>query len=223
MTKKTNHDDFLLHDLHNKIFQAKSCLDAALEDQLDLKDNEWIQHSTGALHRAAELLKELAPSTNIPKTNTNSSTNKTRWNLQDYINQTVRSDIENLRQRYSLNIELRCDLLDEEKYVDLNDPFLKRIKENIIENALKAGSSKLSINYRMTPEYYTVSFSDDGCGMSTDELDRLLLKQYRKEDIHGLGTQFLLAAAAEHNFVLTYDSILGRGTTARFLCPYAIA
>ena len=213
-------EKFIIHDLRNKIFLAKSCLDVATDLYPDLTDNVWLERSNEASNRAHELLDELLSSNKLAEAIEGES-DKVSWNLREYIETHAKPDLEALQNQYSINIEVICHFHEEEKYVRLNDLTIKRIKDNVVDNAINAGSKHLVVDYDMKDDYYIVTFTDNGCGMSAEQLDSLLLKQFNKDNVHGLGTQFIIATAKDHNFVLTYHSELGLGTTVRFLCPYA--
>ena len=220
MSYSKKEDKYIIHDLRNKIFQAKSCLDIAKDLSPDLNNNVWLERSNAASFRAHELLNELLASKKQAESRVDKS-DKITWNLKEYIETHAKPDLESLQKMYPIKIEVFCHFHDEEKYVCLNDLTIKRIKDNVVNNAINAGSTKLIVEYDMKDDYYTVTFTDNGRGMSASQLDALLLKQFNKNDVHGLGTQFLSATAKDHNFVLTYHSAVGSGTTVRFLCPYA--
>ena len=220
MSGPNKKEKYIIHDLRNRIFQAKSCLDIATELNPELAENVWLERSNAASLRAHQLLNELLSSRNFINKQAPDS-DKAIWNLAEYIETRAKPDFESLQKQYSIAIDVQCHFSDETKYVSLNDLTIKRIKDNVVDNAINAGSTKLVVEYLMKDSYYSVSFSDNGKGMSSEQLDNLLLKQYQKGDIHGLGSQFLTATAKEHNFVLTYHSTLNEGTTVRFLCPYA--
>lgn len=213
-------EKFIIHDLRNRMFQVKSCLDIATELHPDLTDNIWLERSNEASNRAHELLGELLSINKLAEVIEGES-DKVNWNLREYIETNAKPDLEALQNQYPIKIDVICHFHDEEKYVCLNDLTIKRIKDNVVDNAINADSKKLVVDYDMKDDYYIVSFTDNGCGMSAKQLDTLLLKQFNKDDVHGLGTQFIIATAKDHNFVLTYHSELGLGTTVRFLCPYA--
>ena len=213
-------DKFIIHDLRNRIFQAKSCLDIAAELHPEIGKNIWIERSNTASQRAHQLLNELLANNNLLNTQ-NTASDKALWNLEQYIETRAKPDFESLAKQYGIEIDIQCTFTKDDKFVSLNDLAIKRIKDNVVDNAINAGSTKLNVEYIMKESHYTVAFSDNGHGMSSEQLDTLLLKQYNKDEIHGLGTQFLTATAAEHNFVLTYQSEPKLGTTVRFLCPYA--
>ena len=213
-------DKLIIHDLRNRIFQAKSCLDIAAELHPDIGNNVWIERSNAAFQRAHQLLNELLANNNQLNSQNNIS-DKTLWNLEQYIETRAKPDFESLAKQYAIEIEVQCSFTKDDKFVSLNDLTIKRIKDNVVDNAINAGSTKLKVEYIMKESHYTVIFSDNGQGMSSEQLDALLLKQYKKDEIRGLGTQFLTATAADHNFVLTYQSEPKQGTTVRFLCPYA--
>jgi len=213
-------DKFIIHDLRNKIFQAKSCLEIAADLSPYLTDNVWLERSNVATDQAHQLLEELLLS-NRNSGMPNEKSDKVTWNLQEYIQTHAKPDLEALQRMYPIEIEVTCHYQPEAKYVCLNDSLIKRIKDNVVDNAIKARATNLSVDYDLKDDYYVVTFTDNGCGMTTEKLDKVLLKQFKKDDIHGLGTQFISATAKDHNFVLTYHSELGIGTTVRFLCPYS--
>ncbi len=213
---------FILHDIRNRLFQASSCLDIAGLESADIADNPWLQKTTNALIRASELIDQLSPLLQQSESEWAIDHGQQRWQLKDYIEQHSRHDFQNLSQQFDINIEVQCKLLPEDRWVLLNDAKIKRVKENLIENAVKANAKNLMVHYEMFPNYYTVTCIDDGEGMNKEQLDKLMLRLFAEDQIHGLGTQFIMATAEEHNFVVTYQSELGKGTSVRFLCRYCL-
>jgi len=198
-------EKFIIHDLRNSLFQAKACLNIALENQPDLQNNVWLERSNAASQRAHDLLNELLME-NTQTVETSAESNKVIWNLQEYIETRAIPDFQFLQNSYSIDVNVSLHPPDKTKYVSLNDATIKRIKDNVIQNSINAKSSVLNVDYEMKDDYYSVTFADNGCGMSSGQLDSLLLKQYKKDEIHGLGTQFITATAQDHNFILSYQS-----------------
>jgi len=211
---------YVLHDLRNKLFQASSCLDVAKFDNPILNDDIWIEKTSQALVRANELIEEMV----IPEQNSNnqkgSGTHQYVWQLQDYLEKHAIPDLKTLEKQHGLSVNIHLNLLEESKQVRLSDDKMRRIKENVIENAVSANANQLDVYYDMFATYYTVRFVDNGEGMDKETLDSLLLKQFDKDKLYGLGTKFIMTTAQEHNFVVTYHSVPGQGTTVRFLCRY---
>lgn len=97
---------------------------------------------------------------------------------------------------------------------------MNSVRENIINNAIKAGATKLDVQYEMKEYCFVITFHDNGSGMTQEDIDKLMLKKHGDGIIHGLGTKSILNTVGEHGFFVTYSSEKGHGTTIRILCPY---
>lgn len=94
----------------------------------------------------------------------------------------------------------------------------------IIDNAIKFSQEGGEIYIRLQEEkaIFTLEVEDRGIGMSADVLEHLSEKFYRGNDLYafnyegiGLGLHLASAIIWRHGGELTFESNLGRGTTAR--------
>lgn len=94
---------------------------------------------------------------------------------------------------------------------------------NLIDNALKSGASHIHIEGNLVSKAYTLSVSDDGCGMTPEVLQKITEPFYRadksrsrKQGGAGLGLSLCKEIAELHQAILTFESMPGKGTSAFF-------
>ena len=99
---------------------------------------------------------------------------------------------------------------------------LKTLLVNLIDNGRKAmtDGGEIAIVQRLTPEGFTLSVTDHGCGMAPEELSKITDAFYRVDKSRslalggaGLGLSICSEIAAIHGGTLHFDSAPGRGTT----------
>ena len=64
------------------------------------------------------------------------------------------------------------------------------------------------------------TFTDNGKGMSQEELDKTILFKHGDGKVHGIGTRSIVEGASKHGYSISYSSIEGQSTTIRTLVPY---
>jgi signal transduction histidine kinase len=133
----------------------------------------------------------------------------------------VKPSYERTRKLFPIELNATFTTLDSVRFGYLDLRSLERLRENIINNAVNAGATKMDIHYDMKDSYGVVTFSDNGCGMSQEQLDMLVMKMYGMDGIHGIGTQSVFRTVEQHGFAVVFSSEIGVGTTVRVLCPYA--
>lgn len=125
-----------------------------------------------------------------------------------------------LESQYPIEIQYSCKVFEGEYFVAMQAREIASIRENVVTNAVASGATKLSILYEMKEYGLRMVMSDNGKGMSQDELDRLRLLRLGDGRIHGLGTRRIFSSVDAHDAAVTYDSVVGQGTTVTILCPY---
>lgn len=111
--------------------------------------------------------------------------------------------------------------IDDERYLLVNPEILKHFRENIVTNAIKAHATQLDIDHEMKESCIIITYSDNGDGMTAEEVDKVMLTQHGDGVLHGIGTKNILKIAEDHGVSLTYASEPGKGTTIRAVIPYA--
>lgn len=148
--------------------------------------------------------------------------------INDIINMTMaKKSQKELEFIVDCNAGIPCGLMGDEKRI-------RRVISNLVNNAIKftnEGGVTLSIDYRR--ESYginlVVTVSDTGIGMRRENLEKLFTsfnqvdtKRNRQEGGIGLGLAIAKVLVEKMGGVITIQSKLGKGTTARFVIPQKI-
>jgi len=109
------------------------------------------------------------------------------------------------------------------------DPFhIKSIFSNLIDNAIKYNNHPMEINISLSSSdhYYIWKIEDNGIGMTKEQVDMCLEKYYRasNDDKHnvkgfGLGLYYVSQIVAAHQWTLSIDSEVQKGTTISLKIP----
>lgn len=111
---------------------------------------------------------------------------------------------------------------------DLDRTLFQQAVGNLVSNAIahtpKGGSVRLIANSR--GESLTVSVSDTGCGIASEDLPHVFERFYRADRARGgsahnvgLGLAVVKSIVARHGGRVEIDSELGRGTEVRLILP----
>lgn len=122
------------------------------------------------------------------------------------------------------NIETDFNFIDDEIYMNLDYNRIKQVLVNILKNSVEAKSDnrilKISLDTKMDNDYVSVIISDNGCGMSADNLNRVDEMFYTtKDNGTGLGVALSKEIVELHGGTIDYFSVLGEGTTATINLP----
>lgn len=212
----------LNHDVNNQLGVAMGNFEMMLMKNPSLQDSEHAKRIENGLARARDLSHELAQT--YRDTGKTELTNKdfTLISVQNHLVKSAPEAYEKLMQIYDINIELHVNMIEAPKQAYLNPHELIRLRENIVSNSLAAGATTLDVNIEMKPTYLVATFSDNGKGMTQEELDKTILFQHGDGKTHGVGTRSIIEGASKHGYSISYSSILGTGTTIRTLVPYYV-
>jgi two-component system, NtrC family, sensor kinase len=102
-----------------------------------------------------------------------------------------------------------------------------QIWTNIITNAIQAmkddGSGKLEITVKLTnAESVTVSFTDNGCGMSPETASKIFEPYYTTKEVGvgtGIGLDIVHQIIENHHGHIVFETELGKGTTFHVSIP----
>lgn len=133
----------------------------------------------------------------------------------DYINTYLR--IEKARFSDALEFRVRCDGTEGLMVPPL---ILQPLVENAIRHGIRAGRASGSVELEIVHAegQYTFSVTDDGTGMTPDEVRRLMSEQPRAGD--GIGIPNIRRRLQRlYGTDLTIESAPGRGTSVRFAIP----
>jgi signal transduction histidine kinase len=99
---------------------------------------------------------------------------------------------------------------------------LKQAFYNVVKNALQAmrPGGILRVATENAGEWVTVSFSDNGQGISAEQIGRIFEPYYTsKKGGSGLGLMIVQRIVREHGGTIEIESNAGRGTTVRIKLP----
>lgn len=146
----------------------------------------------------------------------------------------VHDVIEKVLNNMSLQIEQREGELDLEfdadrEVVEADEVHLTNIVYNLLDNALKYSPEKphITLVTRSLPEGVSISVSDEGLGMTKEQINRIFEKFYRvptgnRHDVKGfgLGLSYVKKMIEEHHGQITVESQPGKGSTFDVILPY---
>jgi len=220
MSDKEQEILFANHDLRNKIGIAISHLQLLTMENPDLQKSRYITAAVESLNIAVKFTETIVEKLSPDESSNENSSDLIVASVKNQLNNHTKPDYQKMKDVYPLDIEDSYDLLDEDKFIAINPHTLSRLRSNIIHNAINANAKSLHAHYEMREYCIVVSFTDDGDGMTQDEIDMLMLSQHGDGKVHGIGTKFILETAKDHGFLVSYSSKLGQGTVMRILCPY---
>lgn len=152
-------------------------------------------------------------------------------NRQDFILEELPADelLQNIADTLkplfeSENIKFRLKTM--KAYIKVDYDLFKTLLLNLIDNAVKSGSTEITLTGRIMQERYTVSVSDNGCGIPAEELDRIaeafyMVDKSRSRKQHGAGLGLAIASkiAEIHGSQLSFTSTPGQETTVSLSLP----
>lgn len=211
---------FTNHDMRNYIGAAISYFQLLEIDYPELKGNKNIGYAVESLRQAISLSQDITNQHEDVKEADDSFPNLLTSPVKELITKYTKPSYKKYKKIYPIEINVSYTFLKEEKFAAINPVTVNRVRENIINNAIKAGATKLDAQYEMKKYCFVITFHDNGSGMTQDDIDKLMLKKHGDGIMHGIGTKSILSTVEEHGFFITYSSTKGHGTTIRILCPY---
>ncbi|MEM9545375.1 MAG: HAMP domain-containing sensor histidine kinase [Bacteroidota bacterium] len=124
---------------------------------------------------------------------------------------------------------LRTDLKANEHIIHADSTHISNIIHNLLDNAEKYSSDEVSINIATKDKKngIEISISDNGIGMSKDQVKNIFEKFYRAHtgNIHdvkgfGLGLSYVKAIVDAHQGTVNVKSELGKGSTFSIFLPH---
>lgn len=148
-------------------------------------------------------------------------------NRQDFVLEEMPSDellqnivggLEPLLEEKNVSLHLKAH----PAYVKVEYDLLKTLLLNLLDNAIKAGSSKIWISGKRDGNQYSISVTDNGRGIPASKLDRIteafyVVDKSRSRKQHGAGLGLALAAriAEIHGGSLRFSSGEGVGMSVK--------
>lgn len=140
--------------------------------------------------------------------------------LQVILDNVIASAIDRLTLK---RIKLKVSYPDDEVLIYADQEKLELALLNIVTNAIEAMEEQkglLSIIFHLRGNYATVQITDNGTGISEDNISRLFEPYYtQKRNGMGLGLAFTLNILQAHKAGIDVSSALGKGTTFTITFP----
>lgn len=123
------------------------------------------------------------------------------------------------------DIEMNLDIIDDEIYIMADYNRLKQVLINIVKNSMEAKMDgqklAISISMKVIDNKIVIVISDNGIGMTSEELNHLGEAFYTtKFNGTGIGVNLSFDVINRHNGVLKYESEKYNGTSVTIELPY---
>ena len=185
--------------------------------QQDIKDNNSIFY-LDIIHRNTRRISDLI--SELLSTSKPSGISTERLIFQNVIDDVIAASIDRLTLK-SINVSLSYPENNVDISADRNN--LKLAILNIVINAIEAmedKTGKLSINLVRDNNDAILTISDNGCGISEDNLTRLFEPFFtQKRNGVGLGLPFTLNILQAHKAHIAVSSQINKGTTFKITFP----
>ena len=211
---------FTIHDVKNYIAAAISHLQLASVEHENIESNANIAASIDSLWLALNSAREIAVNDETGSPG-ESASEYILISVSEHVAKNSQPFIDSLRKIYpAIDINESYTPVEQEKYIEIHAKSFNQAIGNIISNAVGAGASSIDIHTVMRAYCLVITIHDNGRGMSSEDVDKIMLSQFGDGKSYGIGTKSILITAAEHDFPLTYTSVEGEGTTIKILMPY---
>src|SRR6266568_3827341 len=126
------------------------------------------------------------------------------------------------------NLEVVVEVADDCPNIRADEARLREVFDNLLDNAVKYSNENGQIRLRAKrrAESIALSVSDDGIGISAEDISRVFERFYRADKARsrelggtGLGLSIVKHIAQLHGGSVEADSELGKGTTIRVTLP----
>lgn len=201
----------ITHEIKNPLAVIKGYL-SMFDVSNKEKSIKYIKIIKSEVNRSLNLLSDFMEFTKI-KINTN---NVIFNDLMDDIKEVLIPFFNAKNVKYNFNIEANIEI-----NIDYNR--IKQVLINVIKNAVEACPNNMglvSTTIFKDKDYLYIFVKDNGSGMDKDTLDNILVPFFTtKENGTGLGVSLSKEIILSHKGEISYDSILGKGTTCKITLP----
>ncbi len=211
------------HELRTPLTAISSQLEVTLMMERNQEDYKM------CLQSVQEDIRNMINLTNqllmIARADTVGASAQTGMRLDELLWQ-ARADVIKAHPNYKINI-IFSDKIDDEKYFTVMgyDSLFRNALINLIDNGCKySPDHKVSVDVEPLNQYIKISFSDDGIGISKDDLERITQPFYRGTNAtsivgHGIGLSLVDKIFKMHRCVMKITSVLNKGTIVEVLVP----
>lgn len=201
----------ITHEIKNPLAVIKGYL-SMFDVNNKEKSIKYIKIIKSEVNRSLNLLSDFMEFTKI-KINTS---NVIFSDLMDDIKEVLIPFFNVKNVKYNFNIEANIEI-----NIDYNR--IKQVLINVIKNAVEACPNNMglvSTTIFKDKDYLYIFVKDNGSGMDKDTLDNILVPFFTtKENGTGLGVSLSKEIILSHKGEISYDSILGKGTTCKITLP----
>lgn len=201
----------ITHEIKNPLAVIKGYL-SMFDVNNKEKSIKYIKIIKSEVNRSLNLLSDFMEFTKI-KINTS---NVIFSDLMDDIREVLIPFFDAKNVKYNFNIEANIEI-----NIDYNR--IKQVLINVIKNAVEACPNNMglvSTTIFKDKDYLYIFVKDNGSGMDKDTLDNILVPFFTtKENGTGLGVSLSKEIILSHKGEISYDSILGKGTTCKITLP----
>ena len=201
----------ITHEIKNPLAVIKGYL-SMFDVNNKEKSTKYIKIIKSEVNRSLNLLSDFMEFTKIKINTSNVIFN----DLMDDINEVLIPFFNAKNVKYNFNIEANIEI-----NIDYNR--IKQVLINVIKNAVEACPNNMglvSTTIFKDKDYLYIFVKDNGSGMDKDTLDNILVPFFTtKENGTGLGVSLSKEIILSHKGEISYDSILGKGTTCKITLP----
>lgn len=201
----------ITHEIKNPLAVIKGYL-SMFDINNKEKSTKYIKIIKSEVNRSLNLLSDFMEFTKIKINTSNVIFN----DLMDDIKEVLIPFFNAKNVKYNFNIETNIEI-----NIDYNR--IKQVLINVIKNAVEACPNNMglvSTTIFKDKDYLYIFVKDNGSGMDKDTLDNILVPFFTtKENGTGLGVSLSKEIILSHKGEISYDSILGKGTTCKITLP----
>lgn len=201
----------ITHEIKNPLAVIKGYL-SMFDVNNKEKSTKYIKIIKSEVNRSLNLLSDFMEFTKIKINTSNVIFN----DLMDDIKEVLIPFFNAKNVKYNFNIEANIEI-----NIDYNR--IKQVLINVIKNAVEACPNNMglvSTTIFKDKDYLYIFVKDNGSGMDKDTLDNILVPFFTtKENGTGLGVSLSKEIIISHKGEISYDSILGKGTTCKITLP----
>lgn len=201
----------ITHEIKNPLAVIKGYL-SMFDINNKEKSTKYIKIIKSEVNRSLNLLSDFMEFTKIKINTSNVIFN----DLMDDIKEVLIPFFNAKNVKYNFNIEANIEI-----NIDYNR--IKQVLINVIKNAVEACPNNMglvSTTIFKDKDYLYIFVKDNGSGMDKDTLDNILVPFFTtKENGTGLGVSLSKEIILSHKGEISYDSILGKGTTCKITLP----
>lgn len=201
----------ITHEIKNPLAVIKGYL-SMFDVNNKEKSTKYIKIIKSEVNRSLNLLSDFMEFTKIKINTSNVIFN----DLMDDIKEVLIPFFNAKNVKYNFNIEANIEI-----NIDYNR--IKQVLINVIKNAVEACPNNIglvSTTIFKDKDYLYIFVKDNGSGMDKDTLDNILVPFFTtKENGTGLGVSLSKEIILSHKGEISYDSILGKGTTCKITLP----